>query len=111
MYLMPPNKDREFQMNMASFKGANAEDIFDAIKDDVEFIEIPFGKVLLFSQTLMHGNRVNNEAETRWSINCRFKSLLSPYLEKKLGEFFDPINIKPATRLGMSYKMPTGFDE
>ena len=111
MYLMSLNKDREFQKKLSEYKTATAEDIFKSIKDDVEFIEIPFGKVLLFSQTLMHGNRINNESETRWSFNCRFKSLLSPYSEKKLGEFFDPIVIKPATRLGMSYKMPVGLDD
>jgi len=111
MYLMSLNKDRQFQKNLAKFKNATAEDIFESIRDDVAFIDVPFGKVLLFSQTLMHGNRINNESETRWSFNCRFKSLLSPYSEKKLGEFFDPIVIKPATRLGMSYKMPVGLDD
>ena len=49
----------------------------------------PYGKVLLFSQNLMHGNRINQEPETRWSMNCRFKSLFSPYAEKRLGEFFE----------------------
>jgi len=111
MYLMPPDKDRDFQKEMANFKDASAEDIFNAIKEDVDYIEIPFGSILLFSQTLMHGNRLNVESETRWSMNCRFKSLLSPYADKKLGEFFEPLSIKPATRLGMAYDLPRGFDD
>ena len=58
----------------------------------------------------MHGNRMNRESETRWSMNCRFKSLLSPYAGKRLGEFFEPITIRAATRLGMAYEFPNGFD-
>ncbi len=72
----------------------------------VTFLEIEYGQMLIFSQNLMHGNRVNEEKTTRWSLNCRFKSLMSPYADKKLGEFFEPVGVKPATRLGMGYRMP-----
>ena len=45
-------------------------------------------------------------------MNCRFKSLFSPYGDKKLGEFFEPISIKPATQIGFNYKIPSiGEDE
>ncbi|TAK76559.1 MAG: hypothetical protein EPO11_04010, partial [Gammaproteobacteria bacterium] len=67
--------------------------------------------ILLFSQNVMHGNRVNRENETRWSMNCRFKNILTPYHGKKLCEFFEPITIRPLTRLGMSYKLPEDFYE
>ena len=62
--------------------------------------------MLVFTQNILHGNRVNLEPETRWSSNSRFKSLLSPYADKKLGEFFEPIAIRPATRLGLRYRLP-----
>lgn len=68
-----------------------------------EFIDCKYGECLIFSQNYWHGNVVNETNETRWSMNCRFKSLLSPYGDKKLGEFFEPISIKPATRLGAEY--------
>ena len=74
-----------------------------------DFIEIPYGHVMLFNQTLMHGNRINEEAGTRWSMNCRFKSIMSPYADKRFGEFFEPILLRPATRVGMQYKLPGGF--
>jgi sporadic carbohydrate cluster 2OG-Fe(II) oxygenase len=67
--------------------------------------------VLLFNQNLMHGNIVNAEAETRWTMNCRFKSLFSPYAGKRLGEFFEPITIRAASRIGMNHEMPGGFVE
>jgi sporadic carbohydrate cluster 2OG-Fe(II) oxygenase len=111
MYILNPKTDRSFQKKLFEHKELSAEGLFEKIKDNVSFIEIPFGSILLFTQTLIHGNRVNQENETRWSMNCRFKSLLSPYHDKKLGDFFETLNIKPATRIGMSYEFPGGFDE
>jgi sporadic carbohydrate cluster 2OG-Fe(II) oxygenase len=66
---------------------------------------------MVFNHNLMHGNRVNVEAEARWSMNCRFKSLFSPYADKKLGEFFEPITVRPASRFAMSHTLPSGFEE
>ena len=111
MYLMPPSKDRPVQAAMNQFREGSAEDLYEKIRDDVEFKTVPYGTALLFGQTLMHGNRINRTAESRWSMNCRFKSLLSPYADKKLGEFFEPISIKPATRMAMDYQLPEDFDE
>jgi sporadic carbohydrate cluster 2OG-Fe(II) oxygenase len=109
MYLMPPSKNREAQNNLSQFNDGSAEDIFNAIAADVEFIKISYGEVMVFSQTLMHGNRVNQVPETRWSMNCRFKSVMSPFADKKLGEFFEPITLRAATRMGLDYKLPEGF--
>ena len=50
-----------------------------------------------------HGN-VNKENETRWTMNCRFKSVFTPYKDKKIGEFYEPITLKPATKRGLNYK-------
>lgn len=111
MFLLPPEANREAEARLGEFSGRSAEDLFRAIEGRVEWLDIPYGKVLLFSQNLMHGNRINQEPETRWTMNCRFKSLFSPYAEKRLGEFFEPITIRPATRLGMTYRLPGGFKE
>ena len=89
----------------------DTDELFEAIQPDVVWLDVPYGRALLFSQNLMHGNVVNAEAETRWSMNCRFKSLFSPYAGKRLGEFFEPITIRAATRLAMSHRMPGDFDE
>ena len=111
MYLMPPAKDAAIQSRFFDFNGKSSEDLYEAIEADVKFIDISYGQVIVFNHNLMHGNRVNREAETRWSMNCRFKSLFSPYADKRLGEFFEPITIRPATRIGMSHKLPGGFEE
>ena len=111
MYLLPPERAAAWEARMAEFDGRSTEDLFRAIEPEVIWLNVPFGHLLLFSQNLMHGNRVNRESETRWSMNCRFKSLFSPYAEKRLGEFFEPITLRPATRIGLGYRLPGGFVE
>jgi len=111
MYLFAMERDRERQKEVAAHQRSGPEALYESIKDDAVFVNVPYGSVLLFSQTLMHGNRVNEKDETRWSMNCRFKSLMSPYADKRLGEFFEPIVTRPATRIGLEYKMPEGFVE
>lgn len=111
MYLLAPGKDRPVQARLSDFRHQSAEDIYRAIENDVTFIKITYGEAMVFSQTLIHGNRINKKDETRWSMNCRFKSVFSPYADKKLGEFFEPITLRPATRLGLDYRLPGGFDD
>lgn len=111
MYLLPPDKGRAVEADFGRFQGLSESDLFAAIRDEARWLTVPFGHVLLFSQNLMHGNIVNREATSRWSMNCRFKSLFSPYAGKRLGEFFEPIGIRAATRLGMNYRFPEGLHE
>ncbi len=106
MYILPPKDAYNLQKSFIKSSDGNAENLFDSIKDKVKFIDINFGQILIFNQNLPHGNIVNEENETRWSMNCRFKSVFSPYGDKKLGEFFQPISLKIASKIGMEYKFP-----
>jgi sporadic carbohydrate cluster 2OG-Fe(II) oxygenase len=106
MYILPPSNTDDLNKNFSIKAGKSSEDLYNAIKHDVKWLEVKFGEVLIFDQALPHGNRVNLETETRWSMNCRFKSVFTPYGDKKLGEFFDPITLRAATKIGMSYKLP-----
>jgi sporadic carbohydrate cluster 2OG-Fe(II) oxygenase len=109
MYITNAEFDEKVQADFLAFtKNKSSEDLYQAIKDNVIFLSVPYGSVLLFSQNVMHGNRINTEPETRWSMNCRFKSVLTPYHGKKMGEFFEPITLRPLTRLGMEYALPEG---
>ncbi len=111
MFIAPPDIDRAVQDRFTEFEGKTAEDVWREIEPHVRFLEVPYGSYLLFSQNVMHGNRINREATTRWSMNCRFKSVMSPYADKRLGEFFEPVTLRPATRLGLDYRLPGGFEE
>lgn len=70
------------------------------------FIEVKYGEGLIFSPNLLHGNQINKEKNARVSFNIRFKNLFSPYnnykgSEKKLGQFYDPITPKLATKFAI----------
>ena len=103
MYILPSEKCERPSKFLAENEGKNSEHIFKSIEKDIDWISIKFGELLLFNQNLPHGNRVNTESETRWSINCRFKGVFTPYADKALGEFFEPITLKPASRIGIDY--------
>ena len=106
MYLLPPKHSETLSKDFREMSGKNSEDLYQSIKSDVQGLEVQFGEVLVFDQALPHGNRTNTEKETRWSMNCRFKSVFSPYGDKKLGEFFEPVTLRAATKVGMRYKLP-----
>jgi sporadic carbohydrate cluster 2OG-Fe(II) oxygenase len=107
MYILPPKSDEKLRQEFSQYASGNSENLFRRIEQEVVWIEIKAGEVLIFNQNLPHGNRVNDETETRWSMNCRFKGVFTPYGEKKLGEFFEPITLKTATRIGISYRFPS----
>ena len=105
MFILPSNKSKIikkiFKSNVKTTK-----DIFQKIKKDIKWLKINYVQILIFDQTLPHGNVVNKEKETRWTMNCRFKGVFTPYKDKKLGEFYEPITLKSATKRGLSYKLP-----
>lgn len=107
MYLLPANKSKNYLklIKKNQYKGTDA--IYKKIKKNLIWLNVPYGKCVIFNQNLFHGNIVNKEEETRWTINCRYKSLFSPYKDKKFDEFFEPIIIRPATKIGLEFKFPT----
>ena len=105
MYFLKKNKIKKIN-NVILNKKLSSDQIFNKIKNDVEWLELKYGQVLIFDQSIPHGNVINKEPETRWSMNCRFKGIFTPYGDKKLGEFFEPISLKPASIVGINYKHP-----
>ena len=106
MYLLPPKASDNLSDNFKLYAQGNSEELFNSIKNEINWIKINFGEVLIFNQSYPHGNRINKESETRWSMNCRFKGLFTPYKDKKIGEFFEPITLRPVSKIAMNYKLP-----
>ncbi len=106
MFILPANKYKKFNQILKKRNINDSKKLFEVLKKDLSWINIKYGQVLLFNQTLPHGNIINNTKETRFSLNCRFKSIFSPYGDKKIGEFFEPITLRPASKIGMNYKLP-----
>ncbi|WP_247870600.1 sporadic carbohydrate cluster 2OG-Fe(II) oxygenase [Azospirillum sp. TSO5] len=111
MFLLPPGPAAALHDRFHAIAGKSAEEIFRLAEPDLLWMELDYGQYMLFNQNLPHGNRNNAEPETRWSMNCRFKGVFTPYADKKLGEFFEPITLRAASRIGMDYELPGGFDE
>ncbi|MCW8916136.1 MAG: hypothetical protein OQK24_09825 [Magnetovibrio sp.] len=111
MYLLSPTDDYAMHNQFHNFTNKNAEDLYQAVKGRAQFMKVNKGQVMIFSLSLMHGNRVNLEDTTRWSMNVRFKGALTPYDDKKLGEYFEPISVRPITKLGMKYQYHQGFKD
>ena len=84
----------------------SSDEIFQRLKGYLKWIEMSTNQVLAFDQTLPHGFCINRERSTHWSLNCRFKSIMSPYVDKLLGEYFMPITTKACTINGIDYQEP-----
>ena len=100
MYILPPKKNNKIVLK----KQKNSKKIFNHIKKDLVWPKVKYGEVLIFNQMLAHGNVVNKESETRWSMNCRFKGIFTPYGDKKLGEFFEPITLRKSSQIALNFK-------
>lgn len=106
MYILPPASSKELNQQFINYSKNSSEDLYKLIKDKIKWLEVAYGEVLIFDQALPHGNLVNDELETRWSMNCRFKGVFTPYGDKKIGEFFEPITLRAASRIGIDYRLP-----
>lgn len=105
MFILPRNSKKNKYLNKIGLFKSN-KSLFKKLKSDLKFINIKKKQLLIFSQNCPHGNVINSTTETRVSLNCRFKSLFSPYHEKSFLEYFEPVEIKPATQLGIEYNEP-----
>mgnify|MGYP001115852134 CR=1 FL=1 len=106
MYILPPENYIELDQQFKDKAGSSSENLYQAIKKQVQWLDVRYGELLIFDQALPHGNRLNKEEETRWSMNCRFKGVFTPYGDKKIGEFFEPITLRAASQKGMAYRLP-----
>lgn len=111
MFLLPNHADDRWRSRMSEFADRGTDALFQAIEPEVTWLEVPYGQVVVFTPTVMHGNRMNREATTRWTFNIRFKGLFTPYADKRLGEYFAPISLRPTSQIGMKFQLPGGFDE
>ena len=106
MFLLPMDKHAKHIKRLEEANLQSTDELMQQVAGDAIWLDVPYGSVVLFTQNVMHGNVLNVEDTTRWSTNCRFKSIFSPYADKKLGEFFEPVVVRPATQLGAAYQLP-----
>ncbi|MBI5247308.1 MAG: hypothetical protein HY923_09005 [Elusimicrobia bacterium] len=100
MYVLERPESETIFREFSKYKEFDAEKLYRQIKPKLVWLTVPYGHAVLFTHSLLHGNRVNEEKTTRWTFNVRLKGLLTPYGVKEMGESFLPITVRPATRIG-----------
>jgi sporadic carbohydrate cluster 2OG-Fe(II) oxygenase len=113
MFILPKPRSEAVYATFTKYEGRGMDALYDEVKKDLVWCDVPYGHVLVFSPNYLHGGVVNDESETRWTMNCRLTGLFTPYTgaEKKLGSYYLPITTRPVTRMGLKYREPSGFKE
>tara|TARA_B100001964_G_C14184938_1_gene578173 strand:+ start:270 stop:1064 length:795 start_codon:yes stop_codon:yes gene_type:complete len=110
MFFTTPKTNKRLNNLVLNSKKKTVREIYQKNKKKFKFLNLKFGEILIFSPLILHGNTINRTKETRFSLNCRFKSLLSPYdvivkSHRNIPQFYRPLNIKPMTKIGFKYLM------
>ena len=106
MYILEKKETINLKNNLRNQKKSKnnlLSSIFKKIEKKATKNKMNFGEALFFSTSLFHLVPVNKESETRWSLNFRFKSLFSPYGQKKYPEFFDVIQESSISKLALEF--------
>jgi sporadic carbohydrate cluster 2OG-Fe(II) oxygenase len=113
MFILPYPKSAEATKTLSRIGDGGMAELYAQVESDLVWLDIPYGKTLIFSPNCLHGNIVNRVPETRWSMNCRFTGLFTPYAseEKKIGSYYLPITTRPVSLVGMRYERPAEFEE
>ena len=111
MFILPIKQSEEAIKKLNDYESKGFEGIYKKYKKYAKYLKIDHGQVLIFSPNLLHGNVINKTPENRISLNIRFKSLFSPYNnvegnDRKIGYFYFPLNMKPASKLGLKFQYP-----
>ena len=104
MFLLPPNESREARQRVTAGEFKSMDQIESEYHSQMVTMVVPYGKVLIFDSNCLHGNVLNETKTVRWSINCRFTGLLTPFTnpERRLGTYYLPITTRAATKMGLS---------
>jgi len=104
MFFLPPNESREARARVTNGEFKSMDQIEKAYERETTTMVVPFGKVLIFDSNCLHGNVLNETKTSRWSVNCRFTGLLTPFTnpERRLGTYYLPITTRAATKMGLS---------
>ncbi len=108
MYITSPKHNKQINKEVTTTKTKTLNQLYEKYKSKFKFLKINFGEVLIFTPILQHGNVINTTNNTRISLNCRFKSLLSPYdvfskTHRNIPHFYRPLQIKAMTKIGFNF--------
>ena len=71
-------------------------------KEKGKYLDVSFNSAVLFWAGLIHGSSINEESETRWTMNLRFKNIFTPPGMKDPLNFFQLYEMSPLSYLGLN---------
>ena len=111
MFIIDPKSSVNILKKIKLDKKITFQSLQKKYKKNIKWIDLNLGEAILFSPNCLHGNVVNNEKNTRWSINVRYKNLFSPEgpinNEKRIGTFYKSFDVKGVTLFNLKHN----FDE
>tara|TARA_B100000787_G_C16187859_1_gene295716 strand:+ start:1139 stop:1942 length:804 start_codon:yes stop_codon:yes gene_type:complete len=110
MFIFNPKFSHKICNDLSNYEEEGLGRLMNDNKDEYIFLDVPYGKGLIFSPTCLHGNVLNETKTSRLSFNCRYKNLFTPYhqseeSEKKLGSFYKVLSPKAATLIGLKFNL------
>ena len=108
MFITDPRNNKKMNDLILNSNRNTTKQLYNNNKKKFKFIDVKFGELIIFSPLILHGNTVNTTNQSRLSLNCRFKSLLSPYdvtvkSHRNIPNFYRPLKIMPMTKIGFNY--------
>ncbi len=97
MFILPKPELQSFKSRDTS--GMTLQILTKEIGSSFEYLNMAPGEVFFFWHHLPHGNAENLSPLTHWSLNLRFKNIFTPYGQKKLGDYFIPLQSSPFTEM------------
>ena len=79
MFFTNPSTSMKINKEILSKNKNTIKQLYIKNKKKFWFFKLNYGEIIIFSPLILHGNTINITKETRFSLNCRFKSLLAPY--------------------------------
>ena len=85
-----------FQKHRELFKShPELQKLTETLLPELRNVELSKGEAMVLWHATPHGNRVNSSDRTHWSLNLRFKNIFTPYEQKTLGDYFQPVSLSP----------------
>ena len=91
MFILPLPAWKKYQSELAAEK--SLQSITKKLHNDFHFLDLKAGEAFVFWHNLPHGSMLNESSQTHWSINLRAKNIFTPYMEKGLGDYFQPYEL------------------
>ena len=65
MFILPPNKTKKLGRIISNKKIKSSRDLYKKLEEDLQWIDIRYGQIMIFDHSLPHGNIINQEKESR----------------------------------------------